>query len=347
LCFGDDWALNEDSDSALIANIFANVFQGNTKPAEGKRSSLKKSLDDKRLFEIVRDNQPCTVRNVYYLAISEGLIDKDSGGKRNNYQKVIRALGDMREQDIVPWSWIVDNTRSIVDGRWRDDFTPQIFLQSEIETFEYRYSSYQKNPWLIQPKHLEVWCESDSVRGVIQSVVTDKGIDLLACRGQSSKIFVHNAAQSHGYVHDREIVILYVGDWDPTGLAIPVSVQERMQRYGSQEFQFNRIAVTPQLITDMHLIDKGHDPNQNDPNYQRFIRECDSNNLDYASYESEAINPNDLRGLVSGAIESYIDVEAWHKSEREQEEGREWLKSKFARLREMAEELIPEDYRDV
>ena len=74
------------------------------------RGMAQASLD---LIEAMRDiaeaAQPITGRGVGYKLFTRGLIPSMS---RNDMQRVYRLLLTAREQGIIPWEWIVDETRS-------------------------------------------------------------------------------------------------------------------------------------------------------------------------------------------------------------------------------------------
>ena len=54
--------------------------------------------------------QPITGRGVGYKLFTQGLIPSM---ERNEMQRVYRLLLKAREQGIIPWEWIVDETRSL------------------------------------------------------------------------------------------------------------------------------------------------------------------------------------------------------------------------------------------
>jgi hypothetical protein len=54
--------------------------------------------------------QPITGRGVGYKLFTKGLIDSMA---RNEMAKVYRLLREARERKIIPWEWIVDETRAI------------------------------------------------------------------------------------------------------------------------------------------------------------------------------------------------------------------------------------------
>ena len=60
------------------------------------------------LYAVVEENQPMTVRQVFYQMVSRGLIDKTEA----DYSRaVVRLLTTMRLAHELPFAWIADNTR--------------------------------------------------------------------------------------------------------------------------------------------------------------------------------------------------------------------------------------------
>ena len=59
------------------------------------------------LYEIVAEQQPMTVRQVFYQATVRGVIEKTEDG----YAKVQTLLADMRRDGELPYEWLADNTR--------------------------------------------------------------------------------------------------------------------------------------------------------------------------------------------------------------------------------------------
>ena len=78
-----------------------------------KRAAYKRPTRDEMearldaIYAIVRDIEPCGVRQGFYQAVVRGLMDKSEF----DYDKVQRALVKMRRDGRVPYGWIVDGTR--------------------------------------------------------------------------------------------------------------------------------------------------------------------------------------------------------------------------------------------
>src|SRR5688572_22578084 len=74
-----------------------------------QKRSTKADLAEmyERLAEIVRDQTPCTIRQVFYRATVAGLGPKEE----QFYGRVDRYLLHMRSEGIISYSDIADNTR--------------------------------------------------------------------------------------------------------------------------------------------------------------------------------------------------------------------------------------------
>ncbi len=269
------------------------------------------------IHEIARDNRVCTIRQIYYLGIGR-YWDKDTGGKRKNYSMVVRLAGQMREAEdgSLPWDWVADNSRYVR--------RPEMYL-SAGDALENCIRYYRRDAWQDQPYRVEVWCESDSISGVIYDVTSKYGVGLYPCGGQSGKSFVREAAIAHRE-SGKPVYVIYAGDWDPSGLSIPRAVEERMQRYGHRDVQmhFSRVGVNPEDV--MHGEYTSHSTNKRDPNYRRFVKACRDHDLDPdVSVEVEALPPAELRERIEDKIISLVDVDAWHSTVEAESSEREFM----------------------
>lgn len=250
------------------------------------------------MYAAVEAARPCSVRHVYYLGIGR-LWDKDRGTSRRNYSVVVRELGIMRELGTLPWHWITDGTRLV---------RQETAYDSIDDALERTAEAYRRNLWASQARRVEVWCESDSVAGVLEPVTSGWGVGLFSCRGQSSKTFVHEAVQE--YTRQRKPVsVLFAGDYDPTGRVVPRSVKDRITRYSNGsglDLDFRQIAVTADDVRSGELI--AHAPNTRDVNYPRYRQECQREGIDpHIAVEVEALSPGLLRSRLDEAIADLVD----------------------------------------
>src|SRR5205807_1215358 len=110
-----------------------------------------------------------------------------------------------REQGIIPWPWIVDETREA-------EFMP---AWDNPESFADAVSrQYRKDNWSQQGVLLEVWSEKGTMRGTLAPVLQKYGITFRVMHGFTSATSAYDVAQMIKH-EARNVVIFYVGDWDP------------------------------------------------------------------------------------------------------------------------------------
>lgn len=283
-----------------------------------RKRSTKAELEEVKsaIFEIARTNQPCSTRQIYYVGIGV-LWEKDQGASRANYQRVNRYVGEMREAGEMPWTWITDSTRLCRIPTMYDSHEEAIAATAEF---------YRRDLWRHQPRRVEVWCESDSVGAMLTPVTRKLGVGLFACRGQSGKGFIYESVQQWARA-DKPVSVLYVGDWDPSGIAIPRSVHERQVRYsgGHVDLDFRRIAVTPEDVASGKFT--SHAVNTKDKNHARFVEHCRLDGLDPSlAIEVEAIPAPTLRERVESEIyDLVIDADTWNATLEAEDSERQLL----------------------
>jgi hypothetical protein len=75
--------------------------------------------------------------------------------------------------------------------------------------------SYRRDFWDQQPVRVQVWSEKGTNRGVLAPVLDEYAVGFNVLHGFSSATALYDAAQSN---NDRPLIVLYVGDWDPSGM---------------------------------------------------------------------------------------------------------------------------------
>lgn len=267
-----------------------------------RRTKVEMTTFRKALYTIVETNKPCSVRQVYYVGAGR-LWEKDQGQSRSSYNDVVRNLGVMRESGELPWGWLVDTGRYVrIDKMY----------ESVEDALNRMQEHYRRNLWATQPRRVEVWAESDSTSMLVEDVTRKLGVGLFSCKGQAGKEFAYSSAQEYLKIK-KPVTILYLGDWDPSGLAIPRSLEERLNRYsnGAVDITFQRLAVTPEQIREYDL--QTHEVNTDDSSYKRFAEECRFVGLAEQAVEVEAIEPPVLRRIVEDQLYGLIeDAAGWN-----------------------------------
>ncbi|HZR88433.1 MAG TPA: hypothetical protein VFB02_16620 [Bradyrhizobium sp.] len=271
----------------------AEYFQTGIKKGRGR---AQHSLDlIKAMYDIAEEAQPITGRGVGYKLFSLVLIASMS---RNCMQGVYRLLKETREEGTIPWEWIVDETRELERVSTWDN--PAQFVRCVAR-------SYRRDFWQQQPVRVEVWSEKGTVRGVLQPVLDEYGVGFRVMHGFGSATIINDVAQDDD---GRLLIILYIGDFDPSGLWMSENdIPERLRRYGGNHVSIKRIALTRNDRTALgrrpafNVKDKKKDPRA--PWFRK--------NYGQLCWELDAMDPNDLRSRVEQEILRYIEPEAWER----------------------------------
>ncbi len=276
-----------DAGELMVGGVPAGYAAGPVKRLRSTKAQVTARRD--ALVEIVRESAPTGVRFTYYRAVAKGIVAKSQAG----YDRVQRDLQILREQGEIDWSMIVDSTR------WMRK--PESF-DSVADALEATAKFYRRNLWTDSDVKLEVWCESESVAGVLYPVTSAWDVPLYPVKGQTSSSFAWGAAQT--YRNDpRRLLCLYVGDHDPAGYEIQTHLARKLQEFsGRGDLQVTRLACLSEQVSAMGLA--GTPPKKN--TYRNALTD---HVVQFAgpAVEVEAIDPPVLRGLLEDAIRARVD----------------------------------------
>jgi hypothetical protein len=251
--------------------------------------------------------QPATVRAVCYRLFTIGLIPDMSKSSTN---RVSKQLVYAREQGMIPWEWVVDETREAERTPSWDN--PDAFARAV-------QLSYRRNRWAQQPRQIEVWSEKGTVRGTLAPVLDKYGVTFRVLHGYSSATVVNQVADETSSM-DEPLLVLYVGDWDPSGLHMSeVDLPRRLLEYGAS-VEIVRVALTRDHVANRGLPSFEASTKRQDPRWrwyvQRYGRLC---------WELDALSPVVLREAVENHIVDGIDSEYWERCEHVERAERESL----------------------
>jgi hypothetical protein len=138
----------------------------------------------------------------------------------------------------------------------------------------------------------------------VQPVLAEFAVNYKIIHGFDSATSLHDVAQE-SLTGDRYLEILYIGDFDPSGMHMSeVDLPGRIREYGGAAV-VTRIALTGTDCTDA-LPSFSVETKRRDPRYASFRR-----NYGDRCWELDAMNPNDLRGRLRNEIIRRIDIDAW------------------------------------
>jgi hypothetical protein len=264
----------------------------------GRIRASKAEMQERRqaLFGIIARWKPMTVRQVFYQATVIGIIDKTEAG----YDKVGETLVQMRREGMLPYDWIVDNTRWQRRPRTYDSI--QDALDDSIET-------YRKSLWTNADSYVEIWLEKDALTGVLLPITGKYDVPLMTARGYASLSFLYEAAD---YLQDVDVpaYIYHFGDYDHAGVHAGTKIEEELREMAPDtEIHFERIAVLPRQIREWRLPTRPAKRYQGRPQARLHGRAISETH----AVELDAIRPDLLRDLCERTIQKHLPQEEFKR----------------------------------
>lgn len=237
-----------------------------------------------------------TLRQLYYQLVRRQLIPNTN----NAYKKLSVVVDKGRKGGYIDWSAIVDRSR--VTTKASDWDGPDAIMQDAI-------SQYRVDRWEGQPYHVELWCEKDALTEILERVANRFHVRYLANRGYSSSTAMYDAAKRLQRAHGdgRRLVVLYLGDHDPSGIDMTRDIEERLEMMTGDgvEVDVKRLALNMDQVV-------AHNPPSDpakvsDSRYKNYTRRYGER-----SWELDALEPAFLDTLVSQSIESFMNIHLYN-----------------------------------
>jgi hypothetical protein len=297
-----------------LDDLVASIMEG---PKRVHNLNTNSRMMLRAMIPMVERVQPITCRGVGYKMF---VAKKIRSMADSEVKKVSRLLKEARERGIIPWEWIVDETRELERApSWNN---PEEFVEAAIR-------QYPRDFWQQQPERCEVWCEKGTIRGVLQPVLDEYGVGFRNMHGYSSATIINDIAREINY-DARPLTALYIGDWDPSGLHMSeIDLPGRLSDYGGTHVQVKRIALVKEQLDPQLGFFPARDK-INDKRYDWFV----SNNYGDRCWEVDSLDPNVLRDCVEAAVEDCIlDLDAWERCDRINKEERDSLRDGWGKLK--------------
>jgi len=263
-----------------------------------------------------------TLRQVFYRLVAALLIPNTE----TTYKSLSRATVQARETEIIDPLCFDDRVRSYEGGDQGYE-NPQDFIRSQLNDLKDSPTAYTKLMWDNQPRKPIIWLEKDALFTPVSNIANRFRIRTYAARGYSSFTAVYEAASDMDGC--TPYAILQLTDFDPSGEDMVRDLERRLTRYGAEDFELKKIALTHDQVQTLGLPPMP--AKTADPRYDRFS----------ASYGSEAVEldalpPDELERIVKEAIWTLIDHDQWSKDYTQTETEREEVQ---ARITELLEKL--------
>ena len=266
-----------------------------------------------------------TLRQLYYRLVSRQLF----ANTVNNYKRLSRIMVKAREERDVPLHCLEDRSRRILgrgDAGYR---SAEEFLKHKLASLQDSWKSFRMPIWDDQPHNVLISLEKEALSRLVNDVAKMYYIRTFPTRGYPSFTYVQRMAS---YIRNRlkgkQTVILYFGDFDPSGVDIERDLTERLLKYGAGDFKVCRVALTRDQIIQYALPPMP--VKKSDARTPSFVATFGDE-----AVELDALDPNVLKQTVAQSIEEYMDIEAWIRRENEIDKLKQWIRAKLENMEDL------------
>lgn len=274
-----------------------------------------------------------SLRQLYYQHVAHHALPNTEA----SYDMLGKVISDARLAGRLPWEMLVDRGRGVLrNSHWT---SPADMVEQDARAFNL-------DMWRGQPRHVVVMVEKQALEGVLVPVCESLDVPFYSNKGYSSSSALFNTGKgiANKLQTGKDIVIIYLGDHDPSGIDMTRDVEGRIALFAGagywddyrqevvlsddyhDRFYVNRIALNmPQV--------EAYSPPPNpakltDSRAKKYIREYGPE-----SWELDALAPDVLANLVRTEIERHIYLPAWEARESEQAAMRETLREVAVQVR--------------
>ena len=260
-----------------------------TKKQKEKLSKVRAVLNE------FQEYKPLTLRQIFYQLVGKDYIPNT----RSQYNMLSNLLKWARLDGYVSWNDLEDRVRAHHSSGGYENKAQ--FISQEMVLF---LRGYHRNRMQSQKKHIEIWIEKDALSSIFTKVAETYGISVVVCRGFSSVSFLNNFKKRLEKQEGKKPVMLYFGDFDPSGVEMLNSMQTTLEdEMFLDNITFKRIAL---MEEDIFKYELPHNPDalkRTDTRAKKHLKAYGE-----LAVELDALRPDILEEKIKHAIVGEINV---------------------------------------
>jgi len=264
---------------------------------------LDKLNKAKQIIQALAEYKPLTLRQVYYQFVSREWIENN----KSQYSMLSGLLMNARLDGCIAWDDITDRTRTFHDlTGFRD---AREYIKNEMYYF---LSMYERNLLQGQKNYIEVWIEKDALSAIFTRAARPYRVPVTICKGYASASFLNNYRERLRDQQGKNAIILYYGDFDPSGMNIPVTIENTLkQRMQIENLQVKRIALLKEDIERYQLPHSPEAIKAGDTRTKKHLEEYGE-----LAVELDALRPDILLQKIHASIKQEIDMDGFNEEKR-------------------------------
>ena len=238
-----------------------------------------------------------TLRGLHYRLVAAGMTNT-----LLHYKRVVSAMIEARWRGIIAFNVFSDHDREMIGVTDWEETDLDESVENAKRNIQDWMNYYNKNRWENQLIYPEVFIEKKALQGVFGPICEQYDIALGACKGYPSLTFINQAEQrfADAIYEGKHPVILYFGDYDPSGEDIPRSIGENLSRMGV-DVEVKRISLLEEQVIEWDLPPAP-------------VKVSDSRSAKWqglGQVELDAVAPDKIQRLCEDAILDVFDQELY------------------------------------
>lgn len=287
----------------------------------GTKSAVRHAEWFAGLWEQFNYTSGVHLRRIHYRMISQDTPVLMPNGKpylntTNCWQILDNASKYARYLKLVdPWAF--DDRRNgkpllFMEGSGGDPWidiggTIEDWFFLELDPFPdipyYQVENYEAD----QRYHLEIWCEKSTMNDILVPICRSHGVNLVTAVGEFS--ITHIVwLMDRLRAHQKPCRILYISDFDPAGLSMPVAAARKIEKFLDDEESDFDVKLYPVILTHEQCLEYQlpRTPiKETERRAGRFEKRFGEGATELDALE--ALHPGELKKILNKAIEQYRD----------------------------------------
>jgi hypothetical protein len=242
-----------------------------------------------------------TIRGLHYRLVARGMTNDIQ-----HYKRVVSAMIDSRKEGLIRYEVFSDHDREMIGFTHYEDVSLENKVDQAKQQVKAWMHSYYRNRWEGQPYYPEVFIEKKALQGVFETICRRNDVALGACKGYPSLTFLYDASKrmAEAVAAGHKAVIIYFGDYDPSGEDIPRSILENLLAFGNLQegdIEVRRIALKEEQVVEWQLPPAP-------------VKVGDSRSAAWTGLgqvELDSVEPHTLQKLCADAIADVFDADIY------------------------------------
>lgn len=258
-----------------------------------------------------REYLPMTIRQIFYRLVGTVGYPKDEKA----YKALCEILNKARRARMIRFTDIRDDgIRAGGSGGYANTREFDQGIRAQVDY-------YQRDRMQDQEWRIELWCEAAGMMPQMTQASEEWHVPVYSAGGFLSVTATYELAQRLGR-DERPLVLLHVGDHDPSGVSIYEALRDDVGAFNDQaggpQFETVRVAITERQVFE-------HDLETAPP------KASDSRSSTWSGItaQAEALPPDMLQRIVRAAIGEYVDADVHAAALRQEAADKLVLREKY------------------